>query len=280
MQEIIRLERVSYEYEENRMALKNVSLKIIPGERIAVLGSNGAGKSTFFLCCNGILKPTEGELYLDREKIEWKKPQIRKLRQAVGLVFQEADHQLIAGTVEEEVSFGPMNLKLSLSDVRKRVDGAIQDMDLDGYRQRAPHELSGGEKKRVTIADVLSMGPRLLLLDEPASSLDPANERLLEQNLEQLSAQGISLAVATHDVDFAWQWADRSLVFHQGELVADDKTEVIFSQKELLELWGLKRPVLYEVGSMLGMKPLPRSLKELRERLESGGGQSISPEQP
>ena len=222
-------------------------------------------------------QPAEGEIYLGCEKIEWKKPQIRKLRQTVGLVFQEADHQLIAGTVEEEVSFGPMNLKLPLPDIRERVDGAIRDMDLNGYRKRAPHELSGGEKKRVTIADVLAMGPRLLLLDEPASSLDPVNERLLEQNLEQLSNQGISLAVATHDVDFAWRWADRSLVFHQGRLVADDKTEVIFSDKELLELWGLKRPVLYETGMMLGLKPLPRSLEELSERLSPGGGQKISP---
>ena len=252
-------------------------MRIVPGEKIAVLGSNGAGKSTFFLCCNGILKPAEGEIYLGCEKIEWKKPQIRELRQTVGLVFQEADHQLIAGTVEEEVSFGPMNLKLPLPDVRERVDGAIRDMDLNGYRKRAPHELSGGEKKRVTIADVLAMGPRLLLLDEPASSLDPVNERLLEQNLEQLSNQGISLAVATHDVDFAWRWADRSLVFHQGRLVADDKTEVVFSDKELLELWGLKRPVLYETGMMLGLKPLPRSLEELSERLSPGGGQKISP---
>lgn len=277
MQEIIRLEHVSYGYEDNHTALENVSLRIVPGEKIAVLGSNGAGKSTFFLCCNGILKPAEGEIYLGCEKIEWKKPQIRKLRQTVGLVFQEADHQLIAGTVEEEVSFGPMNLKLPLPDIRERVDGAIRDMDLNGYRKRAPHELSGGEKKRVTIADVLAMGPRLLLLDEPASSLDPVNERLLEQNLEQLSNQGISLAVATHDVDFAWRWADRSLVFHQGRLVADDKTEVIFSDKELLELWGLKRPVLYETGMMLGLKPLPRSLEELSERLSPGGGQKISP---
>ena len=277
MQEIIRLEHVSYGYEDNHTALENVSLRIVPGEKIAVLGSNGAGKSTFFLCCNGILKPAEGEIYLGCEKIEWTKPQIRELRQTVGLVFQEADHQLIAGTVEEEVSFGPMNLKLPLPDVRERVDGAIRDMDLNGYRKRAPHELSGGEKKRVTIADVLAMGPRLLLLDEPASSLDPVNERLLEQNLEQLSNQGISLAVATHDVDFAWRWADRSLVFHQGRLVADDKTEVIFSDKELLELWGLKRPVLYETGMMLGLKPLPRSLEELSERLSPGGGQKISP---
>lgn len=277
MQEIIRLENVSYEYEENRTALKQISLKIHSGEKIAVLGSNGAGKSTFFLCCNGILRPAEGELYLDQEKVEWKKPQLRKLRQTVGLVFQEADHQLIAGTVEEEVSFGPMNLKLPPAKARERVEGAIRDMDLKEYRRRAPHELSGGEKKRVTIAGVLAMEPRLLLLDEPASSLDPANEQLLEQHLEELSRRGISLAVATHDVDFAWRFADRILVFHQGRLAADGRTEEIFARKELLDRCGLKRPVLYETGSMLGLKPLPRTLEEFRERLPNRNGSGISP---
>lgn len=277
MQEIIRLENVTYEYEKKRTALKHISLKIHSGEKIAVLGSNGAGKSTFFLCCNGILQPAEGELYLDQEKMEWKKPQLRKLRQTVGLVFQEADHQLIAGTVEEEVSFGPMNLKLPPVKVRERVEGAIRDMDLKDYRRRAPHELSGGEKKRVTIAGVLAMEPRLLLLDEPASSLDPANEQLLEQHLEELSRRGISLAVATHDVDFAWRFADRILVFHQGRLAADGRTEEIFARKELLDRCGLKRPVLYETGSMLGLTPLPRSLEEFRERLPNRDGSGISP---
>lgn len=280
MQEIIRLEHVSYGYEEQRTALKNLSLKIGPGEKIAVLGSNGAGKSTFFLCCNGILRPAEGAIYLDQERIEWKKPQIRKLRQTVGLVFQEADHQLIAGTVEEEVSFGPMNLKLPAEETRERVEGAIRDMDLRDYRQRAPHELSGGEKKRVTIADVLAMAPRLLLLDEPASSLDPANERLMEERLEELSRRGISLAVATHDVDFAWRWADRCLVFHEGMLVADGATGAVFDQKDLLERCGLKRPVLCEIGHMLGLKPLPRSLEEVRERLQTGRGLFTGPERP
>lgn len=145
------------------------------GEKVALLGNNGAGKSTFFLCANGILKPQKGKVYLEGKEIHWDKQEITELRQKIGLVFQEADSQLIAGTVESEVSFGPMNLKISEDDVRERVEDALGNMGLKTLRKRAPHYLSGGEKKRVSIADVLAMRPRMLLMDEPASSLDPFN---------------------------------------------------------------------------------------------------------
>lgn len=198
MDEILRLKDLSFRYEEEKeWALKEVSLSISSGEKIAVLGNNGAGKSTFFRCCNGILRPKEGSLYLKGKKISWKKKEILNLRQSVGLIFQEADHQLIAGTVAEEVSFGPMNLKLSEQEVRNRVEKALAAMDLLKYQEKAPHELSGGEKKRVSIADILAMEPELMLLDEPASSLDPLNQSLLEANLEKLNQKGIALVVAT-----------------------------------------------------------------------------------
>ncbi len=191
MDEILRLKDLSFRYEEEKeWALKEVSLSISSGEKIAVLGNNGAGKSTFFRCCNGILRPKEGSLYLKGEKISWKKKEILNLRQSVGLIFQEADHQLIAGTVAEEVSFGPMNLKLSEQEVRNRVEKALAAMDLLKYQEKAPHELSGGEKKRVSIADILAMEPELMLLDEPASSLDPAESKPLRGELGKASPEG------------------------------------------------------------------------------------------
>ncbi len=264
MDEILRLEDLSFRYGEEKVwALKEVSLAVSHGEKIAVLGNNGAGKSTFFRCCNGILRPGEGSLYLKGEKITWRKQEILDLRQTVGLIFQEADHQLIAGTVEEEISFGPMNLKLPEEEVRSRVDASLEAMDLSEYRKRAPHELSGGEKKRVSIADILAMEPELMLLDEPASSLDPVNQGLLEENLEKLHRKGIALVVATHDVDFAWRWAERILIFHQGRLTADADAEDVFEDQGLLDRCGLKRPLLYEVGKRYGISPLPRSLSEL-----------------
>lgn len=268
MDEILRLEDLSFRYEEEKeWALKAVSLSISSGERIAVLGSNGAGKSTFFRCCNGILRPGKGSLYLRGKKISWKKSEILSLRQTVGLIFQEADHQLIAGTVAEEVSFGPMNLRLSEEEVQSRVDKALAAMDLLGYEERAPHELSGGEKKRVSIADILAMKPELMLLDEPASSLDPVNQRLLEENLEKMHQKGITLVVAAHDVDFAWRWAERILIFHQGRLAADADAQAVFEDQKLLDRCGLRRPLLYEVGKRYGVTPLPKTLAEL-----PGGG--------
>lgn len=264
MNEILRLEQICYSYEEDRTALSGVSVTLYSGQRVAVLGNNGAGKSTFFLCCNGVLSPSAGSLYLEGRELSGKKPDRSLLRRSVGLVFQDPDSQIIAGTVEAEISFGPMNLRLPEDEVRRRVDEAVENMQLEEFRTRAPHYLSGGEKKRVSIADVLAMEPKLLLLDEPAASLDPANTRLLERNLEELSGRGLGLVIATHDVDFAWRWADRVLVFHKGGLRADAEPEAVFADKELLDLCGLQQPLLYQVGELSGMNPLPRRIEDMK----------------
>lgn len=264
MREILRLEHISYCYEQDKPALQALNVSLYESQKVAVLGNNGAGKSTFFLCCNSVLTPQQGAIYLYGDKISQDRRAMAALRQKIGLVFQNPDSQLIAGNVEAEISFGPMNLKLPYSEVKKRVDDAICRMDLKAYRNRAPHYLSGGEKKRVSIADVLSMEPRLLLFDEPTASLDPANTSLFEHNLEQLSANGLGIVISTHDVDFVWKWAERILVFHQGRLTADDTPEKIFSDTELLRVCGLKKPLLYEAGEILHLNPLPRCIEDLK----------------
>lgn len=263
LKEILRLEKINYHYQGDHAALKDVSVTLNEAERVAVLGNNGAGKSTFFLCCNGILKPQSGKIYLRGTPVGRAKKEMSRLRQTVGLVFQDPDSQIIAGTVEAEVSFGPMNLGLTETEVRRQVDEAIAKMQLEDFRNRAPHYLSGGEKKRVSIADVLAMRPELLLLDEPASSLDPANTRLLEHNLDILTEKGLGLIIATHDVDFAWRWAERILVFNQGTLAADDVPEAVFSDRSLLERCGLEQPTLFQVGKIFGISPLPKRVSDL-----------------
>lgn len=195
MEEILRFEHVSYAYEEEREALLDVCVKVCAGERVAVLGSNGAGKSTFFLLANGVLRPGAGRILFRGAPVGGGAKQLNVLRRGVGLVFQDPEVQLLGGSVEEEVSFGPMNLRLPVGEVRARVDTAIRSFALEEYRGRAPQYLSGGEKKRVTLADALAMEPQMLLLDEPAASLDPANTRLLEQNLQMLSEQGLGLSL-------------------------------------------------------------------------------------
>lgn len=268
--ELLRLERVSFTYEGSmghRPALADCSVSIAPGERVAVLGGNGAGKSTFFLLANGVLRPDRGTVFFRGEAVGEKKRDLNRLRRGVGLVFQDPDVQILGGTVEEEISFGPMNLGLPKEEVRRRVDGAVEQLRLEDLRHRAPQYLSGGEKKRVSIADALAMEPELLLLDEPAASLDPENRRLLERTLEMLGERGLALAVATHDVDFAWRWAERILAFHDGRLIADRAPEDFFSDRPLLDTCHLEQPMLFRTARAVGLSPLPRTVEEFEEAI-------------
>jgi len=274
MKELLRLEHINYKYEDKYPALKDVSVSFYQGERIAVLGGNGAGKSTLFLCCNGVLRPQSGKIFLHGQEIADNKKDILQLRQTMGLVFQEPDSQIIAGTVENEVSFGPMNLRLEHDEVERRVIRALEQMNLQGYQNRAPQYLSGGEKRRVSIADILAMRPQMILLDEPTASLDPENVAILEQTLQELSKAGITLAVSTHDVDFAYRFADRAMVFCRGEIIADADSSEVFADQAVLAQAGLKKPPLYAAAELLesrfptkiaGRKP--RSIEEFRDYL-------------
>ena len=263
MEELLRFENVSFAYEEGREeypALRGCSVTVSDGERIAVLGENGAGKSTFFLLANGVLRPRQGTVYFLGRPVG--KRELNDLRRGVGLVFQDPDVQILGGTVEEEISFGPMNLRLPRQEVARRVEEALEQLQIGHLRARAPQYLSGGEKKQVSIADALAMEPRLLLLDEPAASLDPRHRRIFEGTLKMLESQGMSLMVSTHDVDFAWRWAERVLVFHDGELAADLPPGELFRDRELLERCGLEQPVLFRAGEALGLAPLPKTLEE------------------
>ncbi len=263
--ELLRLEHVCFRYEDKFPALKDVSITFQRGERIVVLGNNGAGKSTFFLCCNGILHPQSGEIFLKGQKMSGSKEDVRRLRQTVGLVFQEPDTQIIAGTVGSEVSFGPMNLGLDRQEVELRITRSLARMNLEGYENRAPHYLSGGEKKRVSIADILAMEPDMILLDEPTASLDPENVALLEHTLEELNEAGITLVVSTHDVDFAYGFARRAVVLSQGEIIRDGEIEEVFRDEEVLKKAGLKKPLLCQVAEVLeGCVPEVRGVRRPR----------------
>ncbi len=259
-------------YPGKDMALRNVSLAVHGGERIALLGGNGAGKSTFFLAISGLLCPDAGQILLHGQEIRQNKADQQRLHTAVGLVFQEPDTQIIAPGVEAEVSFGPMNLGLSSEETASRVDAALSALDLEALRHRPPHFLSGGEKKRVTIADVLVMRPDLMLLDEPTASLDSGGTAALEENLRQLHESGISLMLATHDADFAWRWADRILVFADGALIADAAPEIIFNDQKIISRAGLALPYVFQLTQTLtrtglipalGPADLPRTPHEL-----------------
>jgi len=246
MNELLRIENISYRYDGKVLALNDVSATFHAGERVAVLGSNGAGKSTFFLCCNGVLRPNSGKILYTGREISKSKKDVFTLRQAVGLVFQDPDSQMIAGSVESEVSFGPMNLRLPQDEVASRVEESLARMNISGYRDYAPQYLSGGEKKRVSIADILAMRPEMILFDEPTASLDPENADAFERVLDELNDTGITIVISTHDVNFAYRTAKRAIVFARGEIIADADIDEVFASDEILEKAGLKKPLLYE----------------------------------
>ncbi|MPM26121.1 Cobalt import ATP-binding protein CbiO [bioreactor metagenome] len=252
---ILSLNDIGYRYEDTGFALEGVSLDLYRGERVAVLGGNGAGKSTFFLLCGGVLTPDRGELILGGVPVSpGKKGDLLRLRQGVGIVFQDPNQQILGPTVECEISFGPMNLRLPRPEVKARTQRAMEDMELTRYSQTPPHYLSGGEKKRLTIADILAMRSDIMLLDEPTACLDCAGGTRLEELLDQLTSQGKTLVISTHDIDFAWRWADRVLLFSRGRLIADRAPLALFSDTALLEQEGLRRPYLYEMSRYLHEK--------------------------
>lgn len=249
-EKILEVKHLSFSYDGKKQALADVSVSIYPGERIAVLGANGAGKSTFFLHLNGVRQGNAGTILLDGEAIESKK-QRKKLQQNVGIVFQDADSQLIASTVKAEVAFGPMNMGISKEEVENNTMDAITQMKLLDYVDRPPHYLSGGEKKRVGIADILAMKPRIIVFDEPTAALDPASSQMLEDTLSVLEQEGKTILLSTHDVDFAYRFAQRVIVFHEGTILADDVPERIFQDEELLKKANLKKPLMLQVYELL-----------------------------
>ncbi|WP_283624868.1 energy-coupling factor ABC transporter ATP-binding protein [Clostridium butyricum] len=246
---ILQIKELCYSYTGEKNTLNKINLKIHKGEKIAILGSNGAGKSTFFLNINGVLKPKSGEIIYDGKSIT--KKNLNELRKNIGIVFQDADNQIIASTVLAEVSFGPMNLKLPKDEVIKRVNEALDYMNISEFKERPPHYLSGGEKKRVSIADIIAMKSEVIIFDEPTVALDPLNSEMLEEVLKKLSLENKTLLISTHDVDFAYRWADRVVVFSNGGIIGDGTPLEIFKNEEILKNSNLKRPIMLDVYETL-----------------------------
>jgi cobalt/nickel transport system ATP-binding protein len=272
---ILEIRNLHYCYGSGKTALDGVNMDIFEGERIAVVGPNGAGKSTFFLNTNGVLTPDEGEIVYRGTTIN--KKNLKELRKNIGIVFQDADNQIIASSVLAEVGFGPMNLKLPREEVMERVEEALRYMNLQEYKDRPPHYLSGGEKKRVSIADIIAMKSEIIIFDEPTAGLDPVNSEMLEEVLRKLSSEGKTLLISTHDVDFAYRWADRVIVFSQGRIIADGKPLEAFKDNEVLKKANLKMPMLMEIYDLLTEKRVisaggsyPKNIQELSELMGSG----------
>jgi cobalt/nickel transport system ATP-binding protein len=248
---MLEVKNIKYSYNADYQALKGVSLKVNKGEMVALLGKNGAGKSTLFLHLNGIYKPDEGQVFIDGEELKYDKKSLLKFRQKVGIVFQNPDDQIFAPTVEEDVAFGPLNLGLSMEEVQDRVEEALDRVGMSGYEKKAPHHLSGGQKKRVAIAGILAMKPEIMVLDEPTAGLDPQGVVDLSKLLRELNDEGITIIISTHEVDLVPNYAQKVFVLVDGLLIAEGTPKEIFAKPEILEQANLKVPIVTDLFQQL-----------------------------
>ncbi len=254
--DIIKIENVKYKYnkEDASYAVDGVSLDIKYGEFTAIIGHNGSGKSTLAKLINSILLPTEGKIYVknmdtaDDSKL-W------DIRQSAGMVFQNPDNQLVATIVEEDIAFGPENQGVESSEIRKRVDDALNAVGMYEYRKRPPHLLSGGQKQRIAIAGILALNSDCIILDEPTAMLDPSGRKEVMETLKNLNDNGKTILLITHYMDEAVK-ADRVVIMDKGNIKLDGTPKDVFRNIDEIKKFGLDVPQVTELAQELAKEGL------------------------
>ena len=271
---VIEAENLSYSYEENdRKALDGLSVRIGRGKKVAFMGGNGSGKSTFFLCLNGILRPDKGRVLIDGKPVSYTRKGLLEVRKKVGIVFQDPDNQLFSASVFQEISFGILNLGTEEETARKEVEQVIRELDITPFKDRPAHALSGGQKKQVAIADILVMHPQVMILDEPASALDAVHTKKVHELIRRLTEQGITVLMSLHDIDYAWFWADEIVLMDRGRVIRQGTPREVCEDEAALRQAGLERPAVLRIYEKLKEKGvlsggrIPGSMDELTEML-------------
>lgn len=261
---LIECEALTHVYLKNTpmetVALRDVTLSIDQGECVGIIGPTGSGKSTLIQHFNGLLRPTAGIVRIGGVNLADRDADLRPIRQQVGLLFQYPEHQLFEETVYADVAFGPRNLGLDETVVQLRVEEALSSVGIDPARfgRRSPFSLSGGEMRRVAIAGVLAMAPKVLVLDEPAAGLDPRGKVEILGRIRALHAQrGLTVVLITHHMDEAAQMAQRLLVLHRGRVAMDGPVRDVFSRVEELTAIGLGIPSITDLLERLRRRGLP-----------------------
>ncbi|MGH2332364.1 energy-coupling factor ABC transporter ATP-binding protein [Thermoanaerobacter mathranii] len=265
---------ITFEYSDGTKALDEVNMSIEEGKKIAVLGPNGAGKTTLFLHFNGILKPKSGKILYKGEEINYSHSELVKLRKNVGIVFQNPDIQLFSASVYQEISFGPMNLGYPENIVKEKVENAMKETRIIGLKDKPTHFLSYGQKKSVSIADIIVMEPEVIILDEPTVYLDPKHVQEIMGLFDKLVEKGKTIILSTHDVDFAYSWADYIYVMKNGKVVAKGEPTVVFANAKGLDRSDLRKPMLLEIYEILKEKGIisgsniPKNIEELKKYIK------------
>lgn len=248
--DFINVSKVNYAYSDGNLALSNINITINKGDRVAILGPNGAGKSTLFQLFNGLLQPTSGTITI--EGLQVCKKNLLEIRHNVGMVFQDSDDQLFNSTVRQEIAYGLINMHISGKELEETIAWALKIVDMEGYGDRSPHNLSGGQKKRIALASVLAMKPQILVLDEPTSTLDPHGVSNLIRLLNSINRElGITLIFATHDVDIVPLLADQVYLLNKGEVILGGTTEEVFSHKTIIRDIDLRLPRVAHLAEIL-----------------------------
>jgi cobalt/nickel transport system ATP-binding protein len=235
---IVEVLDLKFRYPDHTRALSGISFRIRHGESVAIVGANGAGKSTLLLHLNGYLTPSEGKVRIGDFLLT--PATVREVRRTVGMVFQDPDDQLFMSSVFDDVAFGPLNLGLTPEEVTARAESALETVGVGHLKDRPPHRLSTGQKRRVAIASVLSMSPDILVMDEPSSGLDP---HARTQLIELLQSFRHTKIIATHDLDMVVDLCERTIVLHDGLVRADGPTLDIFADAKLLAACSLEKPL-------------------------------------
>lgn len=255
MKNFIEFENVSFAYRDEESGaeekvIENLSFSVEKGDFVCVLGHNGCGKSTTAKLCNAILVPGKGKVFVDGIDTS-DESKINDIRRKVGMVFQNPDNQIVATIVEDDVAFGPENLGIEPSEIRKRVDEALKQVEMYEFRQSEPHKLSGGQKQRVAIAGIIAMKPECIVLDEPTAMLDPRGRREVMKTVKMLNEEfGITVIFITHYMDEAVK-AKRVIVMDEGKIILDGKPREVFTHIDTLKSVGLDVPEATELSLML-----------------------------
>ncbi|MGW0916469.1 energy-coupling factor ABC transporter ATP-binding protein [Streptomyces sp. NPDC002784] len=275
MSELIALQGASYAYEEGPVVLDGLDFEVCEGRALALLGRNGSGKTTLMRLLSGGLRPRTGRLTVEGKPVSYDRKGLTRLRTTVQLVVQDPDDQLFAASVGQDVSFGPLNLGLTDTEVRGRVEEALAALDITALADRPTHLLSYGQRKRTAIAGAVAMRPRVLILDEPTAGLDPDGQERLLATLERLRASGTTVVMATHDVDLALRWADDAAMLTPGGVRTGPAPEML-ARTDLLRAAGLRLPwgvaaaqLLREQGLLGDGVPGPRTPDELAALIAS-----------
>lgn len=276
---MIRLDKVRYVYEDNTVALKDISMDLENGNIIGIIGSNGAGKSTLFLNMVGILKPKEGIVYFKGEKIKYKKSFLYEFRKEVGVVFQDPDKQIFYSSVYDDVAFALRNLGMDEETIKEKVETALKDAGAMEFKDKPVHFLSHGQKKRVAMAGILAMDCKVILFDEPTAGLDPEMTKSVKELISSLSKKGKKIVITSHNMDLIYECCDYIYVLNKGEVIGEGEVLDVFKRGELLKKANLDEPWLLKVHKHMNL-PLFQSEDKLyeywRNNYEDSGNRSQS----